>query len=113
MGPLHGSDLRVLLEREGPLTVPRTVALMTQVCSSLAEAHTKGVIHRDLKRDAAALAESSALAVGGAGYSEEGFLQQRFVERHDGITSGSFRVLEDYVVCEIAATCFECVECVR
>jgi serine/threonine protein kinase len=46
---LRGSDLRALLERDGPLSVSRTVALMTQVCGSLAEAHAKGVIHRDLK----------------------------------------------------------------
>jgi serine/threonine-protein kinase len=46
---LQGSDLRGVIERDGPLPAERAVALMTQVCGSLAEAHAKGVIHRDLK----------------------------------------------------------------
>jgi hypothetical protein len=46
---LQGSDLRAVIERDGPLPPARAVALMTQVCGSLAEAHCKGVIHRDLK----------------------------------------------------------------
>jgi len=46
---LDGCDLAVLIEREGPLPVPRVLHLMRQACGSLAEAHERGFVHRDVK----------------------------------------------------------------
>ena len=46
---LNGSSLDVLLRSEGPLPYPRAVALVVQACRSLEEAHSKGIIHRDIK----------------------------------------------------------------
>lgn len=46
---LDGFDLQTLVERFGPLPVPRAVHLLRQVCDSLAEAHERGVVHRDIK----------------------------------------------------------------
>jgi serine/threonine-protein kinase len=46
---LNGFDLQRVVDNGGPLPPARVVALMTQVCDSLIEAHSAGLIHRDLK----------------------------------------------------------------
>jgi len=46
---VEGMDLGRLLKRHGPLPFSRLGRLMVQVCSSLAEAHGKGITHRDIK----------------------------------------------------------------
>ncbi|MFL5305075.1 MAG: protein kinase domain-containing protein [Polyangia bacterium] len=46
---LVGEDLSKLIEREGPLPVPRVVSLGVQACRGLAAAHNAGIVHRDLK----------------------------------------------------------------
>jgi serine/threonine-protein kinase len=46
---LKGEDLGHLIRRIGPLGVERTLKIVVQVCSSLSEAHGKGMVHRDLK----------------------------------------------------------------
>jgi eukaryotic-like serine/threonine-protein kinase len=44
-----GTDLQTLVERYGPQSVPRTMYILTQICSSLNEAHALGLVHRDIK----------------------------------------------------------------
>ena len=46
---LKGEDLGHLIRRVGPLGVERTLKIVIQICSSLNEAHEKGMVHRDLK----------------------------------------------------------------
>jgi len=46
---LEGLSLDALVRRFGPITPPRTVGLLRQVCHSLDEAHASGLIHRDIK----------------------------------------------------------------
>ena len=46
---LTGMDVASVVERFGPLPPERVVALLRQVCRSLAEAHAEGVLHRDIK----------------------------------------------------------------
>ncbi|MCC6521132.1 MAG: serine/threonine protein kinase [Polyangiaceae bacterium] len=46
---VEGRDLGRLARRDGPLPFERLGRLMVQVCSSLSEAHRKGIVHRDIK----------------------------------------------------------------
>jgi serine/threonine protein kinase len=46
---LEGMDLLTLVERHGPQPPGRVIHFMLQVCSSLAEAHRAGLVHRDVK----------------------------------------------------------------
>jgi serine/threonine-protein kinase len=46
---LPGTTLDVLVRKHGPLPAGRVVYLLGQVCSALAEAHQKGLVHRDIK----------------------------------------------------------------
>ncbi|MGE0703074.1 MAG: protein kinase [Vicinamibacterales bacterium] len=46
---LEGLDLHQIVERFGPQTASRAVALFRQACRSLAEAHERGLVHRDIK----------------------------------------------------------------
>jgi len=46
---LDGIDLDKLVEEYGPVPPQRCVHILRQVCSSLAEAHDMGLVHRDIK----------------------------------------------------------------
>jgi hypothetical protein len=44
-----GGDVRSLLDREGPLSVDHTSAILVSVASALDAAHAAGLVHRDVK----------------------------------------------------------------
>jgi len=44
-----GEDLKGSITRMGPVTVGKTISVAKQVCDGLVEAHSLGVVHRDLK----------------------------------------------------------------
>jgi len=46
---LPGLSVAELVEKHGPLSPSRAVYLLSQVCDALAEAHGRGLIHRDIK----------------------------------------------------------------
>jgi serine/threonine-protein kinase len=46
---LDGVDLETYVTSKGPLPVAEAVALVSQACDALEEAHARGIVHRDLK----------------------------------------------------------------
>jgi eukaryotic-like serine/threonine-protein kinase len=46
---LHGQPLNDVLENEGPFTEERVVSVSMQILNGLAEAHERGIVHRDIK----------------------------------------------------------------
>jgi len=46
---LPGSPLDAVVDRDGPFAPPRVVHVLTQLCGALAEAHARGLVHRDVK----------------------------------------------------------------
>jgi serine/threonine protein kinase len=46
---VDGPALDAVLKKDGPLPIPRAVAIVLDVCAALRDAHAQGVIHRDLK----------------------------------------------------------------
>ena len=46
---LEGNDLADELQRARVLTAPRALPIAMQICRALAAAHSKGVVHRDMK----------------------------------------------------------------
>lgn len=49
MDLINGSTLEELIYDQGPLQIPRALAMLRQVANGLFEAHQAGMIHRDLK----------------------------------------------------------------
>lgn len=46
---IAGEDLARVLRNEGPMPFARLAKVVIQVCTSLSEAHQKGIVHRDVK----------------------------------------------------------------
>lgn len=46
---LEGESLENLLKNTGPLSFPRALNFLVQICQGLGYAHQKGIIHRDIK----------------------------------------------------------------
>jgi serine/threonine protein kinase len=46
---VHGQDLKSMIQMTGSLNVGAVLSIGKQVCEGLAEAHSLGVVHRDLK----------------------------------------------------------------
>jgi Tol biopolymer transport system component len=56
-----GESLRSLLQREGQLSIERSIAIATDVASALDYAHRRGIVHRDIKPENILLQDSRAI----------------------------------------------------
>jgi serine/threonine-protein kinase len=56
---LYGEELRATLKREGVISPARVVRMLSQIAMALDEAHTKKLVHRDLKPDNIFLCQTS------------------------------------------------------
>src|SRR6266498_3430305 len=48
---VEGTDLKTVIERDGPMALDRTASIVSQVASALDAAHAKGLIHRDVRSE--------------------------------------------------------------
>ncbi|MBL9016923.1 MAG: protein kinase [Myxococcales bacterium] len=46
---LHGADLGAMVDMHGAMAAPVAVDLVLQACDAIAEAHSLGIVHRDVK----------------------------------------------------------------
>ncbi len=46
---LEGTDLKVMLDQRGVISVAEAATYLGQVCEAIGEAHAAGIVHRDLK----------------------------------------------------------------
>ncbi|HEY5282036.1 MAG TPA: serine/threonine-protein kinase, partial [Polyangia bacterium] len=58
---LEGEPLSELIMRDAPLPVERSLAIVKQVASALGAAHSKGIVHRDVKPENAYLVRRGEL----------------------------------------------------
>jgi len=49
MEHLEGEDLATILKHRGPLPISEAVVYVLQACEAIAEAHARGIVHRDIK----------------------------------------------------------------
>jgi YVTN family beta-propeller protein len=80
---VEGTDLKAVIEREGPLGLDRTTSVITQVASALDAAHAKNLIHRDVK-------PANILITGGMG-SDHAYLTDFGLTKRPDQTTGLTR----------------------
>ena len=62
-----GGDVGSLLEREGPLSVAQVVDIISQGATALAHAHSKGIVHCDVKPSNLLVAQDGLIKLGDLG----------------------------------------------
>jgi serine/threonine protein kinase len=86
-----GENLKVLLEREGPLPEREAVEIVLQVARALGFAHEHGIVHRDVK-------PQNVLLNGGGETKVTDFGIARSQEVHGGLTqTGTVMGTSDYI----------------
>jgi serine/threonine protein kinase len=82
---VKGPNLAQLVEKEGPLTLERTVRLLRESLSALGQAHASGLVHRDLKPENMLIDQTGSLQITDFGLA----LALRGQGRFGGATSQS------------------------
>ena len=60
---VRGPNLAQLVQREGPLSVPRVIRLLREALSALSQAHALGLVHRDIKPENMLIAPGGGLKI--------------------------------------------------
>ncbi len=60
---VNGPNLAQLVERDGPLSIDKTIRLLKESLSALAQAHASGLVHRDLKPENMLLEPDGSLRI--------------------------------------------------
>jgi len=97
---VEGSDLRVLLEREGRLDPERALTLLAQVASALDAAHDKGLCHRDVKPGNILVVQRRDVQSSEHAYLADFGLTKRSASQTDLTKTGQFMGTLDYVAPE-------------
>ena len=94
---VEGSDLRALLDREGPLDLARTISIMRQVGAALDAAHARGLVHRDVKPGNILIASGTGREDPDHVYLTDFGLTKRSSSLSGQTTTGRFIGTMDYV----------------
>ena len=70
---IEGESLGRLLEREGTLSIGRSIEIVSAVCAGLGAAHAASVVHRDLKPDNVLIATDGRIVITDFGVARGGF----------------------------------------
>jgi serine/threonine protein kinase len=97
---VEGSDLKDLLEREGPLDLARTTSILRQVGAALDAAHARGLVHRDVKPGNILIASGTGREDPDHVYLTDFGLTKRSSSLSGQTTSGRFIGTTDYVAPE-------------
>lgn len=82
---IDGPSLAQLVEKEGPLSLPKTLRLMREALSALGHAHSAGLVHRDLKPENMLIERDGGLRITDFGLA----LALRGAGKYGGATSQS------------------------
>ncbi len=97
---VDGSDLKELLDREGPLDLDRMTSILRQVGAALDAAHARGLVHRDVKPGNILIASGTGREDPDHVYLTDFGLTKRSSSLSGQTTSGRFIGTMDYVAPE-------------
>jgi tRNA A-37 threonylcarbamoyl transferase component Bud32 len=97
---VEGSDMKELLDREGPLELDRITSILRQVGAALDAAHARGLVHRDVKPGNILIASGTGREDPDHVYLTDFGLTKRSSSLSGQTTSGRFIGTMDYVAPE-------------
>jgi len=97
---VEGSDMKELLDREGPLDLDRSTSILRQVGAALDAAHARGLVHRDVKPGNILIASGTGREDPDHVYLTDFGLTKRSSSLSGQTTSGRFIGTMDYVAPE-------------
>jgi tRNA A-37 threonylcarbamoyl transferase component Bud32 len=97
---VEGSDMKELLDREGPLDLDRITSILRQVGAALDAAHARGLVHRDVKPGNILIASGTGREDPDHVYLTDFGLTKRSSSLSGQTTSGRFIGTMEYVAPE-------------
>jgi tRNA A-37 threonylcarbamoyl transferase component Bud32 len=97
---VEGSDMKELIDHEGPLDLERITAILRQVGAALDAAHARGLVHRDVKPGNILIASGTGREDPDHVYLTDFGLTKRSSSLSGQTTSGRFIGTMDYVAPE-------------